>query len=316
MAKPSDDGPESESFQVSKRHQRLLADLPIFYTIVKFGGLEQAAAALGYRRPAALSNRMKRLENELGAPVFEGHSRLTPMGTALSEVAARVIPQVENFIRQCGANAEALRIAAVTSVWQTYRKQLMEISASRAAGWKIFDADVRFINHTAESIELIENGTVDIGFITYAPKSSLPRGLAMRPKAWKMERMVMVVSRKNRDLNISRSDHKWGEPSLFNKYGAVMMAKGYGIRDRSVDPYLATAGIELSNIVAELGTVAEVKDLVARTPEFITILPQPTVEADERLFWSDLTGIESRPVSFIYRKPPSKRVKSFLKSVS
>jgi len=125
--------------------------------------------------------------------------------------------------------------------------------------------------------------------------------------------MVMVLSRDN-SLGIAQNDHNWGRPDLLDALGVVMLETGYGIRDRSVDPYLKKVKKTDARIVAEFKTVAEVKDLVARTPEFIAILPQPTVEGDARLCWSELDGIEKRPVNFIYRKHPRDIVQKFLNS--
>ena len=306
MSKFPDDSIRAARYQEVRTCQKLLSDLPLIYAVTKHGGLAEASAALGYKGPTALSNRIRRLEiKELGGTIFEGHSKLTALGHKLSNLAAKVIPEVQAFISEHRA-ATRFRIASVTSVWDRYRTEIRKRSHDGEAGWVVLDEDVTFIGHTEESIPLIQDGRVDVGIVTYRPRYPLPDTLTITAKAWQMQEMVMVMSCKK-----GLAHHNWGGPDFFDSFGAVMLQHGYGIRDRSVDPYLKAAK-KVPRIVAELKSVAEIKDLVAGNPEFITILPRQTVEGDQRLSWSKLKGIKKRPVNFIYRKRPGDMVKKFL----
>lgn len=96
--------------------------LAAFLAIVEHGGVGRAAAALGLTQPA-LSRTLRKLEADLGAPLFERH----PTGMVLTEYGAALMPRarliaaeshraVEDVRGLRGLSTGTLRLGAVASV--------------------------------------------------------------------------------------------------------------------------------------------------------------------------------------------------------
>jgi DNA-binding transcriptional LysR family regulator len=92
-----------------------LFELEAFVTVVREGGFSKAAKAL-YRTQPAVSQIIRRLEDELGQPLFDRSSRrgvLTDAGRVLLEHAERLL------------NFKAQALAAVADVRQMRSGQLV-----------------------------------------------------------------------------------------------------------------------------------------------------------------------------------------------
>ena len=122
------------------------AHLAIVRQVHEQGSLTAAAEALCLTQ-SALSHAMKKLEQQVGAPLWqrEGrHLRLTPAGEHLLAVAQRVLPQLEQAeerLRQlaCG-EAGTLRIGM--ECHPCYR-WLLKVVAPYLAAWPGVDVDVK-----------------------------------------------------------------------------------------------------------------------------------------------------------------------------
>src|SRR6476620_8575509 len=99
-----------------------LQQLHAFSTIVETGSLGRAAAALNVTQPA-LSRTVKRLEDQVGEPLFERHSKgmqLTDFGSALLPHATLLLRESEhasetiNAMR--GLAKGTIRVGAVGSI--------------------------------------------------------------------------------------------------------------------------------------------------------------------------------------------------------
>jgi DNA-binding transcriptional LysR family regulator len=96
--------------------------LAAFLAIVEHGSVGRAAAALGLTQPA-LSRTLRKLETDLGAPLFERHTTgmvLTEYGTTLAPrarlIAAESHRAVEDVRGLRGLSGGTLRLGAVASV--------------------------------------------------------------------------------------------------------------------------------------------------------------------------------------------------------
>ncbi len=99
-----------------------LHQLNAFTTVVSTGSLGRAAAALNVTQPA-LSRTIQRLEYQVGAPLFERHSKgmqLTDIGTALLPHAVLLRQGSENAIEEInalrGLARGTIRVGAVGSI--------------------------------------------------------------------------------------------------------------------------------------------------------------------------------------------------------
>jgi DNA-binding transcriptional LysR family regulator len=221
-----------------------------------------------------------------------------------------IIPELQAFVEAHENLSSDLRIATITSVWNHNREFIKKTFEGKCLSARIPDGAVRFIDHTETIVDVVRSGAVDVGIITYPPKSK-QLGKSLAVQNWKTEEMVVVMSAKSSEI----TGQNWAKLGLFETYAAVLLEKQYGIR-REIDRYFNRRGKSI-NVVAELGTISEIKELIAGSGDLITILPLPTVEGDGRLRWSSLSdNIPPRPVSFVYRLGSREIVQQFLKCFS
>jgi len=142
-----------------------------FVAVVEAGGVRAAADQIG-RTSSAVSMTLKQLEDDIGAPLFEGDrkSSLTHVGRAVLEEARAVIAHYDracaaittfagDFVGRCD-------VASVPSVAVT----LLPRAISRVRGSGLpFDIHVRDIDSSA-ILAAVENGAVEIGFCVLAGK--------------------------------------------------------------------------------------------------------------------------------------------------
>jgi DNA-binding transcriptional LysR family regulator len=148
-----------------------LTGMRSFVAVVESGGVRAAADLIG-RTPSAVSMTLKQLEDDVGAPLFEGErkSSLSHVGRVVLEEARAMIA---HYDRACSAitsfAADFLGrcdVASVPSVAVTLLPRA--ISRARGAGAP-FDIHVRDIDSSA-IVQAVENGAVEIGFCVLAGK--------------------------------------------------------------------------------------------------------------------------------------------------
>jgi DNA-binding transcriptional LysR family regulator len=148
-----------------------LTGMRSFVAVVDAGGIRPAADHIG-RTPSAVSMTLKQLEDDLGAPLFEGErkSNLSQVGRAVLEEARAV---VAHYDRACSAMASfavdfvgRCDIASVPSVAVTLLPRA--ISRARAVGAP-FEIHVRDIDSSA-IVDAVESGVVEIGLCVLASK--------------------------------------------------------------------------------------------------------------------------------------------------
>lgn len=156
-----------------------LTGMRSFIAVAEAGGIRAAADQMG-RTPSAVSMTLKQLEDDLGAPLFDGErkSNLSQVGRAVLEEARAV---VAHYDRACSAMASfavdfvgRCDVASVPSVAVTLLPRA--ISRARAAGAP-FDIHVRDIDSSA-IVDAVENGVVEIGLCVLAGKRT---GVSFQP---------------------------------------------------------------------------------------------------------------------------------------
>lgn len=142
-----------------------------FIAVVETGGVRAAAGQIG-RTPSAVSMTLKQLEDDVGAPLFDGERKagLSQVGRVVLEEARAM---VAHYDRACSAittfAADFLGrcdVASVPSVAVTLLPRA--ISRARTTGAP-FDIHVRDIDSSA-IVHAVENGVVEIGFCVLANK--------------------------------------------------------------------------------------------------------------------------------------------------
>lgn len=104
---------------------RDLGQLQAFLAIIQHGSVGRAAEALCITQ-SALTRIIQRLEEQLGVPLFERHTRgmsLTSYGTVLEPYAAHLVAESNNAMGEmaamCGLKKGLVRVGAVASALET-----------------------------------------------------------------------------------------------------------------------------------------------------------------------------------------------------
>ncbi|HXZ02796.1 MAG TPA: LysR substrate-binding domain-containing protein [Stellaceae bacterium] len=130
------------------------ADLRIFEAVARLGGMNRAAGELGTVQ-SNVTQRIRQLETELAAPLFERHARgvaLTPAGHRLLPYAARVAQLLAEARRAVADDGAPKGPLAIGSLETTAALRLAPVLASFAAAHPAVDLSLA----TGTSAELVE----------------------------------------------------------------------------------------------------------------------------------------------------------------
>lgn len=125
-------------------------DLAIFYHVARVGSMTRAAEDLGYVQ-SHITARIRKLEDELGRPLFER----TPRGVVLTDEGRQWLPHVESLLSQWEHTVHALQAPGAPS--GLLRLGSLETTATiHAAGW------LSAYHHQFPQVDLsLETGTTD-----------------------------------------------------------------------------------------------------------------------------------------------------------
>ena len=168
----------------------LVRHLRYFLVVAEELHFSRAAARLYMAQPA-LSQRIRRLEQEYGTPLFDrsgGRVRLTPAGEVLVEEAREIVARVDvsrSLVRRAAAGATGvLRVSVPPDTAGSVLAALATAFASDAP-------DVELELHaatTVEQISLLDQGGVDVGVLqhpvdtgdlTLGPMASVTQGVVL-----------------------------------------------------------------------------------------------------------------------------------------
>lgn len=164
-----------------------LRELQVFKAVVELGSLGKASDALNLTQPA-LTRILKRLEQQLGAPLFDRHAHgmsPTPYGLALEPYASLMLSESSNAIREVremlGLERGIVRVGAVSSAVENFLPDAVERLTANRPG-----VQVHVVEGLSDELALwLAKGEIDlaIGFampaseeITLIAQSELQEG--------------------------------------------------------------------------------------------------------------------------------------------
>jgi len=250
-----------------------LFDLRLFVSVAEFGNLTRAARSM-HIVPAAVSVRIRRLEEALGAELFQREStgvRLTPAGQAAVGHARRVLAQVSTLsddVARYGRGAKGLvRVHAVSVAVSEYLPApLAEFLVAHA------DVNVEIEEHISDEIlRALREENADIGIIgTLVTPHELqvfpymidhlvvvaPRGhaLASASQVWFEEALdfdyIGVNASHSMHVFLSRQSNQAGKPfklrasvrGWYEVSRLVAMGAGVSVMEQSAAQRLAAQG--------------------------------------------------------------------------
>jgi DNA-binding transcriptional LysR family regulator len=271
--------------------------LSLFTSIVSSGSLGRAASALHITQPA-LSRALKRLETQVGAPLFERHTKgmqLTAIGEALLP-HAKLLQQEAEHARE---EIDALRGLA---------KGTIKVGAVGSIASLILPLAVtRVLDHWPNLRVEITEGVWD----------RLAEGLLTHEID-----LALSIAAPDTDEISAISDCRWTDNSyVVAACGHPLRARGplrlsdamterWAIPPRGTGPYehmcaaFATQGLGLPNVVVETRSVTVLKSLVARCG-FLSWMAEPMyhMESHARVFDAlDIPGLHATRNLTVFRR--------------
>lgn len=251
-----------------------LQQLRAFTTIVSAGSLGRAATELHLTQPA-LSRTIARLEDEVGAPLFERHSKgmqLTTIGQALLPHALLLQREADHAREEIdamrGLAKGTIKVGAVGSI----ASQVLPLAVDRVlTRWPNLRVEIveGVWDRLAEGLMRHE---IDLALSTVAPDTEDIVGIA--DCHWQDDSFVVAAC-----------DHPLREREGLTL--ADTMQERWAIPPRGTAPYahmqgvFAEHGLGLPNIVVETRSVPTLKSMVARCG-FLTWMAEPMYDVEAR----------------------------------
>ena len=230
--------------------------LKVFAAVAETGSIRGAAERLG-RTPSSASEQLKFLEDEIGAPLFEGgrKNRLTAVGqfvrSQIRDMLAhydRTLSSLEAFARNAIGRVE---IATVPSVAMTFLPEVITAFRRKSPAVEITvrDADSRSV------ADLVQAGTVELGL---ASQPADRRAIHFLPL---FTEPLGIVCRRDDTLFLS------GKPQLWSSLeGRTLLSNAISDRGR---PRGGPAPIIVYNVLSLIALV--------RAHVGVTVLPRLSV---------------------------------------
>ena len=251
-----------------------LRQLAAFLAIVDRGSLGRAAEALHVTQPA-LSRTVRRLEEQVGAPLFERHSRgmaPTPVGEALLPHARLLTREAEVAREEIdalrGLAKGTLKVGAIASVASLMLPQALDRLLER---WP--NLRVRIVEGVWDRLaDALVGHEIDLALGVALPGS---------------EEIVPIADCSWQDAShvVASPDHP-----LRRRAGAVLadtLAWRWALPPRGTEPHedirrlFVSSGLEVPEIVVETRSVTTLKSLVTRAG-FLSWLAEPMYDAERR----------------------------------
>lgn len=173
-----------------------LTDLRLFVAIAEERNLTRGAAR-AHLAPSSASHRLRLLEEELGAPLFERLARglaLTRAGDALLRNARQVFAQIEQMHADLSPYASGVR--GHVSLWANTHATHSYLPNDLAGFLKQHpQVSISLEEHTSPEIALaVANGDVEIGVLAeFESTENVESGQRIERIAYRRDRLVLVV---------------------------------------------------------------------------------------------------------------------------
>ena len=264
------------------------ADLRVFEAVARLGGMNRAAAELNTVQ-SNVTARIRLLEDELGAPLFERHPRgvtLTPAGQRLLPFAVRVrhlLEDARRAVEDDGAPRGALTIGSLET---TAALRLSPLLSAYVATYPEVDLVLR-TGTTGELIEEVLARRLEGAFVCGPVNHP-----ELEAEAVFHEELALVTAPSVRTLDelLGRGDLK-----------IVVLRAGCSYRQR-LETILAARGA-VGTRVLEFGTLEAILGCVAAGLG-VTLLPRSVVDAawrDRRVAVHELPAPEARVETLFIR---------------
>lgn len=251
-----------------------LHQLKAFVTVVTCGTLGRAAVALHLTQPA-LSRIIKKLEEDIGALLFERHSK----GMLLTDVGQALLPYANSLLLE--SNAAKEEIGAMLGLAKgTVRVATINSVSGSILPWVIDNFSKKFPNHQVQVIEdvwdrvanALVNNHVDLAFGVYAQDID---GLsAVTDCCWE-DRSFLVAS-------ASHPLHKKRPIKLVDTMKERWVAAPRGTPPfQSLKSVFARHELELPNIVVETRSITLMKSLVKQS-SFLSWMPKAMFVSEQQ----------------------------------
>ncbi|PLC41183.1 LysR family transcriptional regulator [Ralstonia pickettii] len=251
-----------------------LRQLRAFTTIVSAGSLGRAADVLHVTQPA-LSRIIKRLEDEVGAPLFERHSK----GMQLTAIGQALLPHAS--LLQCEADYAREEIDAMRGLAKgTIRVGAVGSIASYVLPLAVGNVVARWPNLRVEILEGVWDRLAE-GLVKH--EIDLALSMAMPDT----EDIIAIADCRWEDASfvVASPEHP-----LRHRRGLMLadtLEAPWAVPPRGTGPYehmrqvFEAAGLGLPNIVVETRSVTALKSLVARSG-FLSWMAEPMIDAERR----------------------------------
>lgn len=244
-----------------------LRSLGLFCEVVRKKNFSAAASEYGLTQGAA-SQAVQHLEELVDVQLLDRSTRpfvLTPEGQKFFEGVSELLRGFDTLLDEvrgkAGDVSGYVSVASIYSVGLSYLPEIEDQFRQRFPKATIR----RQLNHPDEVYRSVEQGTVDIGFVSY-PENT--RTIFATP--WREEQMILVASPRHRLAGLATV-----QPSDLTGVGLVAFAPELPIRI-AVDRALKAMDVA-TRIVVELDNIDSVKH-AAVVNSGIAVLPELTVK--------------------------------------
>ncbi|TAM59633.1 LysR family transcriptional regulator [bacterium] len=217
-----------------------LQQVRCFFAVYEAGGFTAAAEALGITQPA-VSHHIRRLELQLGAPVFERTGKrvlLTPVGRRILEDVRQIIAGLQRLDLRAAGGREVVQARVACGVFPSLRSELLT-GALRAFQSQYAEAELVLEEQgEPEIVQGVRLGRLDLGVF---PAVGAAASLHLA-RLYDEELCLLVAG--------GHALAGRGEIDIAELEGLdiVLPARRYALR-QVVDGVLRAVGIELGTIV-------------------------------------------------------------------
>lgn len=290
--------------------QMHVKSIKVFCDVVAHRSFSKAADDNGISQ-SAVSQTIHQLEEHLGVRLIDRSKRpfvLTPQGECYHRGCLRLLVEMDTLEDEVRAiNQEVVGRVSIASIYSIGLHQLSEHLKSFLNDFPQANVKLEY-QHPTRVYELVENGQVDIGFVSY-PNSNRTTTATL----WQKEPMVLVCAPQHPLAGEEGVEFRRLDGTDFVAFDQDLKVR------KELDKLFDQFSIE-PRVVMELDNIETIKRAVEINAG-ISLLPVNTVEREVQLGTLSLVNINdvnpTRPIGIIQRcgAPIGKTTSLFLESL-